>query len=121
MMTVAQQITASEFAVVRSSSQGQPAAAHQPGTGDSCREGRLLDDLTAKPDICNRLTARSPDAGSQKGEPTQAGGDRRRTTPSDDRCRQTAYQPTASDGPRRLERDPGVTTVTVTFIVGSSS
>ena len=50
-----------------SQSQGQPATAHQPGTDDSRREGRLFDDLSAKPDICNPLTAGSPDAGSQRG------------------------------------------------------
>jgi hypothetical protein len=46
---------------------GQPAAAHQPGTGDSCREGRLFAGLSAKPDLCNPLTAGTPNAGSQKG------------------------------------------------------
>ena len=55
--------------------------------GDSCREGRLFEDLSAKPDICNPLTAGSPDCREPNGEPTQAGGNRRRTTPSDDRCR----------------------------------
>ena len=48
---------------------------------------RLFDDLSAKPDMCNPLTAGSPDRGEPNGEPTQAGGGRRRTTPSDDRCR----------------------------------
>ena len=40
MMTVAQQIMTSQFAVVHSWSEGQPAVAHQPGTGDrSARAG----------------------------------------------------------------------------------
>ena len=43
---------------------------------------RLFNDLSAKPDICNPMTAGSR-CREPNGEPTQAGGDRRRATVSD--------------------------------------
>jgi len=50
---------------------------------ESRREDQLFDDLSAKPDICNLMTAGSTGYREPKGEPTQAGDDRRRATMSD--------------------------------------
>jgi hypothetical protein len=43
---------------------------------------RLFNDLSAKPDVCNPMTAGSP-CREPSGEPTEAGADRLRATVSD--------------------------------------